>query len=269
MEKIIAVASHKGGVGKTTTVLNLGYSLTRFGQKVLLIDADPQGAISIASNLKKKTTKGMINLLKNDAVPKEVVAMTRDKKMAIVGMGALEPEDVFFYEKEARKGSLGKLFRTLSAGFDYTFIDAPAGIGAVSTAILGGVDSVLIPIKCNALTVKTLPAFLKLTQRIRGKMNPNLRLEGMVVTMMSENDVSDTIYEEISNDFPPSILFESIIPYDPDFETASLKSIPIAMLPDGQEGAKAYMELAIEFKAREIQDQQKRGVSDEELEGLF
>lgn len=268
MGKIICVASHKGGVGKTTTALNLGFSLSRFGQRVLLVDADPQGAMAIASNLKKRTDKGLVNLLRGDAKPGDVVITTKDKTLGVVGVGADRPEDVFHFEAEARKGSLARVIRAISDGYDYTFIDAPAGIGSLTTSLLGASAGVLLPLTCRAITVKTLPAFLKLTQKIRGKINPDLRLEGLVATMYEHTEAEAEMLSELRADFPPSVFFETVIPFDDSFERASLRSVPVGMIPGADEAARAYMDLAMELKTRELNEQQK-GKTDEDVEGLL
>ena len=88
MARILAVASQKGGVGKTTTALNLSFSLRHMGVKVLIIDADPQGGLAVASNLKKKTKQGMVNVLKGECKPDDIIMFTKNKELAIVGMGS-------------------------------------------------------------------------------------------------------------------------------------------------------------------------------------
>ncbi len=253
MGKIICVASHKGGVGKTTTVLNLGFSLSRFGEKVLIVDADPQGGIAAASNLKKRTKRGLVDLLRGKTKPDEVVVPTRDKKMSVLGAGATEPEDALFLEKEVRKGAIGKTIRSVSDEFGYTLIDAPAGTGGIVTALLGASDSVLVPITCSALAVRTLPMMLKLLRRIRKRLNPMLLLEGVLVTMLDDRRTSLEIYDEITGEFPASVPFRTVIPYDENFEIASAKSVPVAMLPGADEAARAYVDLTIELKTREME----------------
>lgn len=266
MGKIITIASHKGGVGKTTTSLNLGFSLSRLGQKVLVVDADPQGGLAVASNLKKRTTNGLINLLKNNLTPAQVIIPTKDRTMGFLGTGIVEVEDVFFFEREARKGSLGKIIQQASEDYNYTIIDAPAGFGSTVTALLSVSNSVLIPINCRAITVKTLPAFLKLIQRLRNKINTGLLIEGILVNMIQDDPSAIEIYEEIQKTFPPSVLFETMIEYNDSIEAASMKAIPVAMLNGGETAAQDYLNLAVELKNREL-SASKKG-SDED-EGLF
>jgi chromosome partitioning protein len=266
MGKIITIASHKGGVGKTTAALNLSYSLSRFGQKVLLIDSDPQGAIAVATNLRKRTTKGLMDLLKNQIRPEKAIAYTRDKAMGVVGTGEAEPEDVFLFEKLARQGNLGKVVSALAEGFAYTFIDAPAGIGAITAALLTVSHSVIVPINCRTMTVKTFPSFLKLIQKIRKKLNVELKLEGILINMAEDRETAAAVLDELTAAFPPSVFFDTIVPFDESYEIAGAKALPVALLPEGGEAAQYYMDLAMELKKRELAE---KAVGGDDAEGLF
>jgi chromosome partitioning protein len=269
MTKIIAIASQKGGVGKTTTTLNLGHSLTRFGSKVMLVDCDPQGGMTIASNLANQTNLGLMNLLKNDARPEEIIFTTRDKTMAVVGLGNLQPDDVLLLENEARGGTFGMLLKTIISGYDYVLIDSPSGVGSLTASLLSISDSVIITINCRVISLKTIPLFLKLLKTIKGEFNPKLELEGVAITMYDEKSrVEKQILGEIRKTFPPDAFFQTIIPYSEFYEMASLHAVPIALMPNGLQAARPYFELAMEIRERETKAK-TGGHGDDEIMGLF
>lgn len=269
MGKIIAIASQKGGVGKTTTALNLGYCLTRFGSKVLLIDGDPQGGMSVSSNLAAQTNLGLLNLIKNTAKANEIVFTTRDKTMGVVGLGRLQPDDVLLLENEARTGNLGMLIQTLTKGYDYVLLDTPSGIGGLPAALLSIGSSVMMMINCRAISLKTIPLFLKLVKTIQGEHNPKLEFEGVVICMFdSKSAVERQILTQIKEAFPADAFFKTMIPYNEFYEKASLNSVPVALMPDGLKAARPYFELAMELKERETM-KERGGEVDEQIVGLF
>jgi chromosome partitioning protein len=270
MGKIIAIASQKGGVGKTTTALNLGHSLSRFGSKVMLVDCDPQGGLTITSNLSGQTHLGLLNLLKNSAKADEIVFSTRDKTMGVLGLGQLQPEDVLLLESEARNGTFGMLLHSLTKDYDYTILDAPAGVGAIPASLLIISDSVIITQNCQVISLKTIPLFLKLMKEIKEHHNPKLDLEGVVITMYDENKpLEKQILGEIKKAFPPHVFFQTIIPYNDFYETASLHAVPVAMMPNGLRAARPYFEMALEIKEREAKKVKMGGQDDQEIMGLF
>jgi chromosome partitioning protein len=269
MGRIIAIASQKGGVGKTTTALNLGFSLSRFHGRTLLIDADPQGGMGIASNLKKRTTLGLVNFLRNECKATDIIAVTRDQTMGVVGAGVIEPEDAIFLEEQAANGNLGKAIRILAGDHVYTIVDAPAGVGGLVSSLLSISDGVLLPVTCRNITVKTLPNFLKLIRSVQQKSNPSLRLEGVVITMKDDQSATQNeILDQMKLSFPPDVFFRTVIPMDEFFEQASMRAVPVAMISGGGEIARSYLDLAMELKERELQH--KTGdESDEDTVGLF
>jgi chromosome partitioning protein len=269
MRRIITIASQKGGVGKTTTALNLGYNLSRLGGRVLIVDGDPQGGITIASNLKKRTTLGIVNVLKKECRPEDIVMTTRENTLSVAGIGAMEPEDVLFFEAEAVKGSLKKLLRDLSQEYSYVIVDAPAGIGGIVTSLLSASDSVIMVVHCRTLSLKTLPSFLKLIQWVQGNHNASLQFEGIIFNMMNgKNPYELQLYDETRKMFPEEAFFRTVVPYDDLFEQASTKSVPIAMIRGGKQPGRFYMELAMELKERELK-REMGGDRDEDIEGLF
>lgn len=260
MGKVIAIASQKGGVGKTTTCLNLAVSLAGLGKNILLVDCDPQGALAAASNLKRITDKGMVQLLKGELEEGDIVVPAGWRSLALVGCGVQETDDVFFLERETVNGNLGKAIRALSVGYDYILLDTQAGLSKGLFQLFGDVDSVLLPCTCKATTVKTLPLFLKFIQQVRQSKNHTLELEGVVITLYNEFDpcaveVSETIQEA----FPQEIFFRTFIPLLLSFEQASMRAIPVALLKRDTFAVLAYDRLAFELTER-----QKRGEGSDE-----
>ncbi len=269
MGRVLTVASQKGGVGKTTTALNLGYTLARLGHSVLLVDADPQGGMAIASNLKKRTDAGLVNLLKGDAGPEDIVVSTKDGSMSVVGSGVVVPNDTVRIEDAARDGQLRSAIEGLGDGFDYVFLDAPAGVGGIVTSLLSVSDGVILMLRCRSLVLKSLPIFLKLLRQVRDDHNPKLQLEGALVTMWKgDNELERQTLKELTGSIPEALFFRTVIPEDDNFEHASIKAVPVILLPGGRETARPYLELAMEMKEREL----LRGIGgdvDEQTDGLF
>lgn len=265
MGRIVSVASQKGGVGKTTVALNLGYSLSRFDGPVLVVDTDPQGSMAIASNSKKRNSAGLIDVFRGRVEPREVVTSTRDGAMGVVGVGTLEENDIVHFEKTAANGDLAKVIRALSADFNYTIIDVPSGVGSIVTAVLGESDGVVMPVQSRSLALRTLPAFLKTIRWVRQGKNPDLRLSGILVTMYNRDNPSEVkAYEAISANFPEELFFNTIIPFDDVFEKASMTALPVALLPEGQELSHLFFQLAME-----LLDQQSTEETDGDVAGLF
>lgn len=270
MGKIITIASQKGGVGKTTTSLNLGFGLSRFGQRVLIIDTDPQGGIGIASNLKARTSLGMIDIITNRHSVREVIAITNDKTMGIVGSGVVEPDDVFDFERAAHTGRLSQLIGELSVEFDYTIVDAPAGTGGIVSALLKGSDGTILVANCKNMTIKTLPQFLKLFKYVQNKFNPNLLLEGILVTMYDSSSPTEVqVLQDMRQSFPSGVFFNTLVHFREVYEKASLYAVPVSYLSEGQDAGRVYIDLAMELREREMRTMNQEGESDAPILGLF
>jgi chromosome partitioning protein len=269
MGKVITIASQKGGVGKTTTALNLGYSLSRLGHRVLLLDADPQGGMTLATNLKRRTDRGLINMLMEEGLPGEIVMQTRDGVLSVAGIGRLEPEDVFMLDEFARNGKLTLAVKSLANGFDYLIVDAPGGVGGCVGSLLAASDGVIAVVLSRALSIKSLPLLLNLIRWVREHRQPALALEGVLLTMVDDrSEIEAELCRELRASLPEQLFFRSTIPYLGVFEKASVRSLPVGMLADGERAGRHYLELAWEIRERELRDKVAGG-EDEHAAGLF
>jgi len=269
MGKIIMIASQKGGVGKTTVSFNLAYSLGKMGNSVLLLDGDPQGGIAIASNLNNKTKLGLWDILNGKCPQEEAVQKTKDNVMSVLGIGNLSISDVFNLENKARSGELGTIIKELSDSFNYIIIDTPAGIGTIVSSFMQISDELIIVINCKTFSLKSLPLFLKTIKDVKNDYNDKLELNGVIINMFkNNNELEKNILTKIKKMFPRDVFYNTIIPFSDFFEKASMYSVPVHMLSQGQNASKPFIELAMEFKERETKN--IRGGKDEEPSmGLF
>lgn len=252
MRKIITIASQKGGVGKTTTALNLGFSLSHRGHRVLVMEGDPQGALAIAGNLNENSRLGVIHLLRQGMPLDQVAALPEKRNLYLLGSGVRKPADALYLDQAARSGQLGDTIRKSGENFDYILIDAPTGINNISSVLLANSQSVIIPINCRGLSIQTLPLFLNLIQRIRKRRGPKLHLEGLLINMIDNRSAKEIeIYETIRNLFPPSVVFKTYIPFDERFEAASTEGVPVISVADGAAPFHWFLDLAQELVERE------------------
>ncbi len=264
MKRVLTIASHKGGVGKTTTALNLAYSLGRVVGQVLLVDLDPQSALAHATNLHKRTRKGLVDVLKREASPGDVRATTRDGVLTIVGTGEVGPRDVGLIERAAVDGSLKTAVEEISEGYRYVVIDAPAGIGAVVRGILEGSQGTILVVNCRAITMRAIPSFLALVQDVAATSNPDLRLEGVLISMFDDRSATEReLLDQMRATLPSDLLFRTAMPLDEAVEEASLRCLPIALHRGGEEMARRYLDLALELRERELALMQERTDDDE------
>jgi chromosome partitioning protein len=269
MRRVITIGSQKGGVGKSTTVLNLGYSLSRLGHRVLLVDGDPQNGMSIATNLGARAKGGLLQVLRGEIDAEEAVAFTRDRSLAGLNTGIASPEDVFFLEAAAGDNRLLPIISAAGRGFDFVLIDAPAGVGALVYGLLAASQGVLLVARCQNVCLRSVPTFLRTVELARKRANPDLRLIGALMNMRRDEDpVEQKLHAEFVGLVPADALFQTEVPWDPFFEEASQRAVPAAWLRGGQSLAQRYLDLAFEVKQRTDMGT-AQGETDDDVQGLF
>jgi len=244
--KVICIANQKGGVGKTTTAVNLAASLALNGRTTLLIDIDPQGNASSGVGIAKDgTEKNIYHVIIEDIEVEQVIRETGYANLSIVTssidlIGA-EIELVNFPERESRLKD--KLSHVINK-YDYVIIDCPPSLGLLTVNAFNASDSVLIPIQCEYYALEGLTQLLNTVKRIQRAFNAKLRIEGFLLTMFDKrNNLSHQVACEIKNFFPEKVL-QTIIPRNVRLGECPSYGKPIFYYDKLSAGARSYLELA-------------------------
>ncbi|MGB9891720.1 MULTISPECIES: ParA family protein [Thermodesulfovibrio] len=252
MGKIIAIASQKGGVGKTTTAINLSACLAVKGRKILVIDSDPQASLTFGLGIRKngEKIKGLYELYAGKATLQEVLSQSIENLYVIPSRIDLFMAELEIFETEQREKRLKFLLESFKDEFDYIFIDCPPSFSFLTLCALVASESVIIPVQCEQFALEALRIFIKLLWRIKGSFNEALELEGILLTMFSKHiNLSRTIAEDIKRVFRSKI-FETYIPRNIALSEASMNGIPAIFYAPDAYGTIAYSELAQEIISR-------------------
>jgi chromosome partitioning protein len=244
MGKMLVFANQKGGVGKTTTAVNLGAYLADEGKKVLLVDFDPQGNLSSSVGI-KKNTEGVYEALTGKVPLKEVVRTTPVAGLFIAASGInLTGANVELVDKEGRYFYLKKILAPLKDMYDYVFIDCPPSLGILTVNGLAAADFVIIPLQCEYFALEGLTLLLDTIKRIQVKINPRLEIGGILCTMYdSRTRLANDVVQEVVKHFGKKV-FKTIIPRNVRLSEAPSHGIPINLYDADSMGAKAYKLLA-------------------------
>ncbi|HVG53493.1 MAG TPA: AAA family ATPase [Vicinamibacterales bacterium] len=251
--RIIAVANQKGGVGKTTTAINLATSIALSGRRVLLIDADPQGNLTSGLGLKgSKADAGTVyEALMTDAEPESFVIPTRVENLfAIPADRNLTGAEIELVPMLAREHRLKRIVGALRSQFDDIFIDCPPSLGLLTLNALVAADAVLIPLHCEYFALEGLADLVGTMRLVRTALNPGLDIEGVLLTMYDDRTNLGQLVARDVREFFKDKVFDTIIPRNVRLGEAPSHGVPAVLYDVKSRGAAAYVALAKEMLAR-------------------
>lgn len=248
MGKIVTIANQKGGVGKTTTAVNLSSCVAALGKKVLIVDLDPQGNTTTGYGIAKRSVEvGTYELLVQDAETRQAIRKTEFRTDVIPSNTRLAGASLEMVDLPGRESRLRKALAQVQQDYDFIFIDCPPSLDLLTLNGLCACDSVLIPIQCEYYALEGLSELISTLKTIRKKYNSYLDIEGVVFTMYSGRyNLTLQVVEQVCKYFGPKV-YKTTIPRSIRISEAPSYGQPINFYEPKGKGSEAYMDLAIEF----------------------
>ena len=253
--KIIAISNQKGGVGKTTTAINLSTALAAIGQKVLVIDLDPQGnastGLGLHYNQRKKTIYGVLS---NQTEIHEAIYKTNISNLFIipstVDLSGIEPE---LATERDRAYALKKIFSSTQAldEYDFVFIDCPPALSLLTVMAMTVADSIIVPLQCEFFALEGLSQLIKTIDRIKIKLNPELYIRGVLLTMYDKRNKLSSQVDSEARKFFNNKVYQTVIPRNVRLSEAPSHGMPVLIYDKLCSGSKSYLNFASEFLEQE------------------
>ena len=252
MGKAIAIFNQKGGVGKTTTNINLAACLALKGKKVLVLDIDPQGNTTSGIGVSKKNLKYTIyNILIDKSFdPRKAIIKTNVENLDLIPASV----DLAGVEIEGRERTLKNGLDKIKDNYDYIFIDCPPSLGLLTINSLSAVDSVLIPIQCEFYALEGVSQLVSTIELVKKSLNPKLEIQGVILSMFDgRTNLSLQVVQEVKKYFGGKV-YATVIPRNVRLAEAPSYGMPITQYDPKSRGAEAYMDFAEEFLDLEEED---------------
>jgi chromosome partitioning protein len=255
--RVIAIANQKGGVGKTTTAVNLAVALTAAGRRVLLVDLDPQGNATSGLTIVREGdehaihAKTVYDALVVGAPFHEIVREVRGGLFLAAGGGDLVGAEIELATMEGREQRLSTLLEPIISEYNYVLIDTPPSLGILTLNALVAADTVLVPMQCEYYALEGLSSLLATIRKVKTALRPSLEIEGLVLTMFDpRNRLSHEIAGEVRRHFPDKV-FASVIPRSVRLSESPSHGLSVLEYESKSAGAEKYRSLATEIMARD------------------
>lgn len=250
--RVIAIINQKGGVGKSTTAVNLAAALGEKKYKVLVVDFDPQGNTTSGLGVDKNTIENSVyDVILNDVAAEDVVKETSSHKVSIIPATIqLAGAEVELVSAIAREMRLKEALALIQDSYDYVFIDCPPSLGVLTINALTASDSILVPIQCEFYALEGVSKLLESMKMVKSRLNPNLDIFGVLMTMYdSRTSLSKQVAEEVKSYFDDK-MFKTVIPRNVRLSEAPSYGMSIIEYDKSSKGAEAYRDLAKEVVKR-------------------
>jgi chromosome partitioning protein len=250
MTRIYTLVNQKGGVGKTTTAINLGAYLAQMGQRVLVVDLDPQANATSSLGVDKRAVQtGTYEALLNVEVPASSILYNERLQLSLLPSSpALAGAEVELVDELGREFRLKKALDSVNDNYDYILVDCPPSLGILTVnGIVAAHDGVLVPVQCEYLALEGLGQLTQTIERVQSMLFPELRVRGVILTMFDpRTNLSNDVVKEVKNHFPGQV-FASVVPRSIRLAEAPSYGLPISTYSPSSVGARAYEALAKEL----------------------